>query len=203
MNNANSAIEIETEIKCLGVDVDAARAILFGIPEVKFAPREFVRRCVVNLPDHSGPRRQWLRLREAGGISSLSLKRGTQDPFVMEEISVGIDSFEQCILLLSHLGLGFSYQENYREAFTDTRSGTVYSIDWWPGLDAFIEIEAVGKEELLRAVLMLKGTYVETTLVNVADLYALKYSVPLDWLHNECKSLTFQNYRSLLPVDGE
>lgn len=98
------------------------------------------RRVVYDIPGKSG----WLRLRDEGqGIVTLAYKevRDAKSIHGTYETEIKVSNFETTRTILTILGLDEkSYQENYREAWL--LHDAEITLDSWPGIDPFVEIEA-------------------------------------------------------------
>lgn len=110
------------------------------------APRKLLRRCVFFIP--GSPHEDFIRLRDEGERVTLTYKRVTRDGVLEEEERV--ESFEVTRNLLQHMRLIFSsYQENFRTTYT--LGSAMITLDEWPGIPPFLEIEAPDHTTLLQA----------------------------------------------------
>jgi len=97
-------------------------------------------------------RRRWARVRDEGGKITLAVKeiKVENDINGVFESEINIDSFEEGVSLLKSLGMiETSYQETYREEWSKKGEDIQITIDTWPFLNPFIEIEA-STEALVR-----------------------------------------------------
>lgn len=134
--------DTEYEIKVLGVDTKALRTILkkLGFDET---PRFLFRRRVYEFPDGG-----WIRLRTNGDKTTLTYKKSNSDSIDgMTEVEVSVSDFEKTdqILQLANINPK-NYQENFRTEFTN---GEVeVTIDEWPLIEAYVEIEGSSVAEV-------------------------------------------------------
>jgi adenylate cyclase class 2 len=140
---------VEIEAKFLEVSPATLRATFSRAGFTCVQPEYLMRRVVFDLP--SMDRNAWARVRDEAGQITVSYKR-THDPTRVdgtEEIQIVADDFETACSLLRAFGLREkSYQETRREIW---RRGLIEAtVDEWPGLAPFCEIEAPD-ERILRA----------------------------------------------------
>jgi adenylate cyclase, class 2 len=144
-------VPVEIEAKFLNIDVAAIRQKLLRLGAVCVQPECLMRRYTfdppLGIPDQEGA---WLRVRDEGDKITLSYKR-LRDRSVTgtSEISLVVDDFEQARQLLHLLkAREKSYQETRRETWTIGSSEV--TIDTWPWIPSFVEIESPSVEELQR-----------------------------------------------------
>lgn len=85
---------------------------------------------------------EWIRLRQVGNKKpTLTYKnksgKGLSDT---QELEVEVEDFDKVALILSKLGLDQYYQENKRITFK--LDGIEYTLDTWPKIPTYLEIEA-------------------------------------------------------------
>lgn len=109
------------------------------------SPRQLLRRCVFFIP--GSPYEDFVRLRDEGEHVTLTYKRVTAEGVLEEEECV--ESFEVTRNLLQYMRLTFSsYQENFRTTYT--LGNAMITLDEWPGIPPFLEIEAPDHATLLQ-----------------------------------------------------
>jgi adenylate cyclase class 2 len=144
----------------------------------------FQKRYVFDVvPPRSGV---WLRLRTDGNQTTLAIKvRNNDEVDGTEEFEIAVDNFEKTLKLLKTAGIKpKNYQENKRSTF---KLGNVtISIDQWPMLNPYLEIEAPTKQRLTYMVKELGYKTEELTGLNTIKIYK-KMGINL----NEIKQLRF------------
>ncbi|MDR1008714.1 MAG: class IV adenylate cyclase [Rickettsiales bacterium] len=184
---------MKTEFECrfVDIDVDDIRARLAAAGFACVHPEHLLRRKIFMLPDLDGAQR-WLRLRDEGDKTTLTLKLKSDisnGASAMKEIECIVDDFSTMGELLESSGLECSaYEENRREKWT--RGNVEACIDTWPGLDAFLEVEASDEDALRSAVAELGLDYRDAMFGNVTEVYGKKLGLTLDEIHASC---TFAN----------
>jgi len=120
---------------------------------------------------------EWIRLREANGKSTITYKnkRGT-GLSETEEIEFEISDFEKAAEVLGKLK-GFEgkyYQENKRHKFV--LNGIEYTIDSWPKIPTFLEIEAESEEKVHEGIKLLglsEKTHAHYGLITIYSKYGI------------------------------
>jgi adenylate cyclase class 2 len=160
----------EYEATFLSVDVADLRAKLTALGAVQAFPRTLLtRRIFENDALGSG---RWLRLRDEGTRSTLTLKHVTDATAIdgTTEIETEVGDLRAMAEILHGLGLReVRYQENYREEWR--LDGIVFDIDTWPDLPTFVEIEGPDEATVRRAASLLGFDYSEARFGSVDEIY--------------------------------
>ncbi|MDA0563046.1 class IV adenylate cyclase [Streptomonospora sp. S1-112] len=165
----------EYEATFLAIDVADLRTRLAGLGAVQVFPRtRFTRRI---FEGGALPAGAWLRLRDEGGRSTLTLKRVT-DPTAIDgttEVETEVADPDAAAEILTGVGLRqVRYQENDREEW---RLGeVVFDIDTWPGLPTFLEVEGPDEEAVRRAAALLGLDYTRARFGSVDEIYRTEAS---------------------------
>ncbi len=167
---------IEHEAKILDIDPDAMQRLILDKGGQNLGER-FMRRYVYDITP--GDRSKWIRLRDTGDETTLTVKQITSDAIDgTHEIEVGVDDFAATNALLNVLGFtAKSYQETKRTSFV--LDGAQVEIDTWPRIPPYLEIEAGSKDEVIRVAGLLGHTEADLTGENTIKIYA-RYGIDLD-----------------------
>jgi len=141
-------MDIEYEATFLNVNKDEIRSRLKKIG-AKLVRLEFLqKRVVFNLPQGHEIKGGWLRVRDEGNKITMSLKVIDGESIEnQKEICLQVDSFEQAEMLLVTIGCERkAFQENKRELWK--LNGVEITIDEWPFLEPFVEVEGSGEEDV-------------------------------------------------------
>jgi adenylate cyclase class 2 len=143
-------MKTEIEAKFLNVDVDKIKAKLKEIGATLKYPERFMKRKVFDFPD-SRLRKEgaWVRVRDEGeGEITLSYKKLVDRTLHgTKEITLDVNNFETMCDFLQACGLDSkSYQETKREKWIIGESEI--TIDTWPWIPTFVEIESETEEEI-------------------------------------------------------
>jgi adenylate cyclase, class 2 len=163
-------VAIEYEAKVLDVDPVKISEIIVGRGGRQVGDTVLLRRYVYDVVAGDGSR--WIRLRDAGSGSTLTVKQIHHDGIDgTDEVEIGVDQFEATNELLALMGFtARSYQENRRTSFVldDAR----LEIDEWPRIPPYLEIEADSREAVLRVAAALGFTEADLTGENTVSVYA-------------------------------
>ena len=139
----------EIELRVFEVDADKAREDLTRLGAQVLGTMYF-KRAVLDV--HPVDPNKWIRLRTEGAKTTLAVKqRISQAADGTGEVEVVVDDFEKTLDILKLIG-GYeprSVQESRREAYD--LNGVEISIDSWPQIPDFMEIEAHDLAELEKA----------------------------------------------------
>ena len=142
--------------------------------------------------------KKWVRVRDEGNNVTVTLKyvHDTTKIGGVQEIEFATDSFSKACLLFNSCGFtSLAYQENYRENWQYRQ--TIISIDTWPGLPTFLEIESQNASTVF-AVAQELGFDCDTSYYGtVAMLYEKAFGIS-DYTFNAINQLTFENFPDLL-----
>ncbi|MGI5492667.1 class IV adenylate cyclase [Microtetraspora malaysiensis] len=160
----------EYEATFLSVDVAGLRARLTSLGAVQAFPRTLLTRTIFE-GDTLGSG-QWLRLRDEGTRSTLTLKQVTDATTIngTTEIETEVTDLAAMAEILRHLGLReVRCQENYREEWR--LDDITVDIDTWPDLPTFVEIEGPGKAAVRRGASLLGFDYSDARFGSVDEIY--------------------------------
>ncbi|MGI5119207.1 class IV adenylate cyclase [Marinactinospora thermotolerans] len=160
----------EYEAKFLAVDVAGLQAKLSALGAVQAFPRTLLTRKIFESDSLDGG--AWLRLRDEGTRSTLTLKQVTDATTIdgTKEIETEVADLHAMADILRRIGLSeVRYQENYREEW---RLGDVtFDFDTWPDLPTFLEIEGPDEASVRWAADLLGLDYSEARFGSVDEIY--------------------------------
>ena len=143
-------MQTEIEAKFLNIDAGDVRGKLKKIGAVMQYPERLMKRKVFDFPDNKLDKEDaWVRVRDEGDNKiTLSYKKlldrslhGTK------EITLDVSDFETMCDFLQACGFEIkSYQETKREKWTLEESEI--TVDTWPWIPTFVEIESATEEEI-------------------------------------------------------
>ncbi|WP_369036470.1 class IV adenylate cyclase [Streptomyces adonidis] len=160
----------EYEAKFLAVDVVGLQAKLTALGAVQALPRTLLTRTIFESDRlDSGA---WLRLRDEGSRSTLTLKQVTDATTIdgTKEIETEVSDLHAMADILRRVGCTeVRHQENYREEW---RLGEVaFDFDTWPGLPTFLEIEGPDEASVRQTAALLDLDYTEARFGSVDGIY--------------------------------
>ncbi|MFH9082879.1 class IV adenylate cyclase [Streptomyces sp. NPDC017673] len=160
----------EYEAKFLAVDVVGLQAKLAVLGAVQAIPRTLLTRKIFENDSLDGG--AWLRLRDEGTRSTLTLKQVTDATTIdgTKEIETEVADLHAMADILRRVGLTeVRYQENYREEW---RLGEVaFDFDTWPDLPTFLEIEGPDEASVRQAAGLLGLDYSQARFGSVDEIY--------------------------------
>jgi len=143
-------MQTELEAKFLNIDPEKIRAKLKEIGAVLKYPERFMKRKVFDFPDGKlGKEGAWIRVRDEGdGLITLSYKKLVDRTlYGTKEITLEVNDFETACNFVLACGFdGKAYQETKREKWVLGK--TEITIDTWPWIPTFVEIETETEEEI-------------------------------------------------------
>ncbi|MBP0459904.1 class IV adenylate cyclase [Streptomyces montanisoli] len=160
----------EYEAKFLAIDTTRIQAKLTTLGASQAFPRTLLTRKIFE--NDSLDSGTWLRLRDEGARSTLTLKQVTDSTTIngTTEIETEVSDPDAMADILRRVGLSeVRYQENYREEW---RLGEVaFDFDTWPGLPTFLEIEGPDEASVRQAATLLDLDYSEARFGSVDEVY--------------------------------
>lgn len=188
---------IELEAKFLNIDRADMRQRLQAAGFICAQPDTLMRRFVFDVPGR-GPH-AWARVRDEAGRITVSYKC-THDMTRVdgtEEIQITADSFDAAVALLEAVGLQRkSYQETRREVWT--RGAIELTLDEWPALAPFCEIEAPTAAALQAVAEELGFEWAHALFGAVGAVYTLIGIAPA--AINAAPRVTFDNVPDILAL---
>ena len=178
----------EIEAQFLDINKDEIRAKLTAIGAKCVKPEVFMRRTVFYTGEHS-----FARVRDEGaGKIVMTYKLVSDENSILgtKEVNVAIDNYENGILFLKGVGLEVkAEQETYRENWV--YGNTEISIDTWPWIPSFIEIEAPTEQEVWDTASKLGFDKSEAMFGSVDAKYNHYFGVDEDVINNGTPQILF------------
>jgi adenylate cyclase class 2 len=168
-------METEYEAKFLDVDKEAIRTRLKAAGAVLKRHEFAQKRWVFNLPAEKHSSHVFVRVRDEGGIVTVTWKKFSGEKIDNpEEIELVVDNFDNAVEMLTELGCTpTSFQENRRELWHLDEAKI--TIDSWPFYAPFVEVEGAS-ENIVRDASKKAGFDWDTALFcGVSKLYQMKY----------------------------
>lgn len=184
-------MDIEFEATYLDVNKDEARKLLKRLGGMLSKAEFLQRRIVFSLPLGHEIKGGWLRVRDEGGKITLTLKVVDGDNIEgQKEVLLNIDSLEKADQLLQLIGCKRNaYQESKREIWKI--DGVEVTIDEWPFLEPYIEIEGTSKEDVIRVSNKLGYDFKDALFCSVDKIYSLKYGISEEIINKQTPELKF------------
>jgi adenylate cyclase class IV len=136
-----------------------------------------------------------LRIRNEGNLIRLSLKRTADADGKLsdqKEIDVEVSDFGKTIEILKIAGIKFNrIQETLREEWE--YKGVQITIDTWPGLETYSEIEATSEDEVKSIAQELNLNWDRRIITAAAEVYAKVYEIDINEVLEKISNITFEN----------
>lgn len=168
-------MNIEYEATFPDVDKREVRERLLTAGATLVKPEFLQKRVVFNMPKGHEIPGGWVRVRDEGDRITMSLKVVDGERIEnQKEICLKVDSFDEGVNLLLSLGCEKkSYQETKRELWT--LDSTEVTLDEWPFLSPFVEVEGKSEEAVKAVSEKLGFDYAQALFGAVDILYIRQY----------------------------
>lgn len=171
-------MQIELEAKFLDVDIEKLRNCLKDNGAILIHKECLMRRKNFDYPDARLYKiGGWIRVRDEGDKITLAYKQLVDRTIEgTKEISLVVEDFDKVSNLL--LAIGFdnkSYQETKRERWDF--DGVEVTIDTWPWIPTFVELEGSNLEKLKEVAVKLNFNWDKAIHGSVENAYQAYYSV--------------------------
>ncbi|MEK7478065.1 MAG: hypothetical protein AAB645_01700 [Patescibacteria group bacterium] len=182
----------EVEATFLSVDKDSIRAKLKDAGFKLETPEYMMRRKTFDFSQIAPGRNKWGRVRQESNKVTMTIKEvrgsGINDTYEVElivnDFNIAADFFEACNIPAK------AFQENMREVWM--RDGIEMTIDTWPGLNPFIEIEGAN-EKIVREISNELNFDFEKAVFGSIDLvYEKELNIPAETIIH-LPEITFAN----------
>ncbi len=184
-------MDIEYEATFENVDKDDVRSRLKAAGATLARPEFLQKRVVFNLPKGHEIPGGWLRVRNEGDKTTMSLKVVSGDRIEdQKEICLKVNDFDAAVQFLTLVGADRkAYQETRRELWS--LDGVDVTIDEWPFLEPFVEVEGKSEAEVRTAAEKIGFDYAAALFCSVDTLYARKYGFEEDVFNNHSSLVVF------------
>ncbi len=177
----------EIEAQFLDIDKDAIRAKLKEVGATLVKPEVLMRRVVFYTGEHS-----FARVRDEGDKIVMTYKNVSDDKSILgtKEVNVVVNSFDDAILFLKGCGLKIkAHQETRREVWV--LGDVEISIDTWPWIPTFIEVEGPTEESVWDTAAKLGFDKSQAKFGSVDSTYQHYYGVDMDIVNMHTPEILF------------
>ncbi len=185
----------EFEAKFYPVDKDEYREKLNKIGAQLVTSERKMRRAIVDSSVYPQLTCHYIRVRDEGDYITLSAKTHANEGGQIadqKEIVVTVSDYDKTIKLIESMGFKFTiYQETLRETWS--YKGAEITIDTWPGLESYTEVEAQS-EEVVREIAEELGFMWENRIItSVKEVYMKVYGLSREEVNKRINYITFEN----------
>jgi len=181
----------EFEATFLQIDKETIRQKLKNVGAELVFPEFLMKRSVFNPPVPIDG--AWMRVRQEPDKITMSLKVVNGNKIEdQKEVMLEVNDFDEAVLFLNSIGAKQkAYQETKRELW---RLGEVeVTIDTWPGLHPFLEVEGKTEESVKEAVQKLALDYTQAKFCEVSFVYEYELGIPPEIMKDKTPIITFEN----------
>lgn len=171
-------MQTEYEATFTDIDKDVLRKKLSSLGAELQKPEVLMKRKVFDMKYWEESDHKYIRVRDEGSRITMSFKQNpnTGDIHDQKETELVVDDFERaCEFLLDIGAVEMAFQETKREIWE--LNGVEISIDEWPFLEPFVEIEAAAEEKVQEVSVQLGFDYSQAFFGATDELYARKYNI--------------------------
>src|SRR3989344_2563061 len=171
-------MQVEIEAKFLNINPDELRERLKKAGAKLIHAESLMRRNNFDYPDGRLEKiGGWIRVRDEGNKTTLAYKQLVNRTIEgTTEISLEVEDFEKISNFLLAIGLdNKSYQETKRERWE--LDGVEVTIDTWPWIPTFVELEGASEEKLKEAAIKLGLDWGKAMHGSVETAYQAYYNV--------------------------
>jgi len=186
----------EFEAKFYPVDKEEYRKKLFKVGAKLVIPERKMIRVVADKQENtvlsSG---KYIRVRDEAGTVRLSVKymaEATGKLSDQKEIDVEVDDFDKTVRIIETCGIKFNRkQETLREEWLYKKAQI--TIDSWPGLDPFTEIESSSEEMVKKIAEELGFDWKKKIITPAAEVYTMVYKMDINEVLEKISNLTLES----------
>ena len=184
-------MDTEWEAKFLDIDKGELRNRLKFSGAKLVKPETLYKRAVFSLPQGHEKEGGWLRVRDEGDKITMSLKVTINGQIeTQKEIQLIVDNYDKARQLLLEIGcIEKAYQETKREVWELVNVEA--TIDEWPYLEPYAELEGDSEEEVKNAAQLLGFDYNQAVFGAVDQVISKKYSISEDVINNKISRIVF------------
>jgi len=182
---------IEFEMTIPNVEIDDARRRLRECGAVLQKDSYIQKHIVFNLPEERKIEGAWMRVREESDRITMSMKiiDGKNISDQQEYFFIAENTEDACKFLTLLGGIEKARQEKRREIWM--LGQCEITIDEWPFLEPFLEVEGKDEEMVKETVSLLGYEYEKCRVCAVDTLYSEKYGVSEDIINNHTPWILF------------
>lgn len=195
-------MQIEYEATFININKDEIRKKLKDVGAKLVRPEFMQKRYVFNLPVGHEIKGGWVRVRDEGDKITMSVK--IVDGVNIEnqkETQLVVNNFKQARNFLKLVGfIEKSYQETKREIWQFEE--VEITIDEWPFLEPFVEIEGNSEEVVQLVVEKIGFNYKDALFCSTDTIYSKKYNLPEEFFNQQIPKIVFNMENPFLKKKG-
>ena len=191
----DSKMETEFEVKFYPVNKKEYRKKLQEIGAKLVIPERKMRRSIANRRAYSQLKCHYFRVRDEGDKVTMSVKIHAEEGGKVsdqKEAELVISDFDTAVEIMEALNLKPNiYQETLRESWD--YEGVEITIDTWPNLEPYTEIEAKSEEKVREVAEELGFNWEEKVITAAPEIMEKVYGLSIDEILKLVSHITFEN----------
>ncbi len=188
------AVHMKNEIEAtfLAIDKEAVRNKFKEAGFILQTPEYTMRRKTFAFPNVPVGQKKWGRVRQESKKVTMTIKEirgsGINDTYETELV---VNDFDTACAFLETCGIkAQAFQENMREVWT--RDNIEATIDTWPGLKPFVEVEGTTEESVKKASQELGFDFTQAVFGSIDLVYEKELGIPSETIV-QLPEITFAN----------
>lgn len=194
-------MKTEYEVKFYPIDKTTFRKVLRECNATLTKPEFKRKRKSIDIPNIDLPENvfKWIQVREDDGVPKITLKELNKSKKIesVKELEFTIEDYEKGLDFFNEIGFTKGISTESRREIWKIKDVEI-TIDEWPGLKPFIEIEADSEKEVLEIVERLGLDFNEAIYGTVGQLYYKFLGVSMRDIIESTDKLYFSNAEEVL-----
>lgn len=188
-------MDTEYEVKFYPVDKEKLRKKLKKLGAKLTHPERKMRRSIADNRVNTGLKCDYIRVRDESDLIRLSAKIHAVEGGKVgdqKEVDVKVSDYDKTVEFLKAAGFVFNrYHENLRETWEFDQAEI--TIDTWPGLEPYTEIEANSQDRVRGVAKKLGFNWDNKIITSVVEVYMKVYKIDEEKALEKTSNITFEN----------
>lgn len=185
---------IEYEAKFYPVNKDEYRKKLESLGAKLVIPeRKLVRMIADSRKNSNIGKNQYIRVRDEGDLIRLSFKTTADQNGNLsdqKEIDVDVSDFDKTVKIFESIGIKFGYHQETKREEWEYKEAQI-TIDTWPGLDPYSEIETDSEEKVKEIATELGFDWNHKIITAAAEIFERVYKVDIEKVLEMIQNISF------------
>lgn len=187
-------IETEFESKFFPVNKEGFRKKLKKLGAVLKIPERKMKRIVADRRANPQLKHGYIRVRDEGNLIRLSVKEMAKESGSLsdqKEADIIVSDFDKTVQIIESCGIKFNrFQETLREEWEF--KGAQVTIDTWPFLDSFCEVESDSEEKVKEIAEKIGFDWNKKIITATPEIYARVYKLNIEEVLDKVSNITFK-----------
>jgi len=189
-------MDTEFEVKFYPVNKEEYRNKLTLLGARCIFPERKMRRSIFDGRNYPGQFKcDYIRVRDEGSLISISAKTHAREGGKVadqKEVEIDVSDYDKAVEIVKLMGFKVDrYQESLRESWD--YDGVEITIDTWPGLEPYTEIEAESEKQVRKVAKELGFDWEKKIVTAVVEIMSKVYGLTVDEVLRKVSNITFEN----------